>query len=187
MSEEFSMRRGLAWYVGQQGGDNSLTEEPGGPYLCEPPPEVVARCRYGAHLARLPWRDREYTLLFFVDPATQRFFAQPHPESAAVSQVDWGVPDARASRSFAEARKFARRAYGKQGEDENPSMAPWWEDFTSWRKPSVPPPPVDLPGNPARAYEGSGWRGWGDWLLTPPPKKKKRKSTARKSRRARTA
>jgi superfamily II DNA or RNA helicase len=41
-----------------------------------------------------------------------------------------------------------------------------WREFLRGEHPDLPKRPVDVPGNPARAYSGTGWAGWGDWLGT---------------------
>lgn len=53
--------------------------------------------------------------------------------------------------SFEDARKFAR-SLGLNGQIE------WQKWITSGERPS------DIPSNPARVYQNSGWINWGDWL-----------------------
>ena len=56
-------------------------------------------------------------------------------------------------RPFKEAREFARSLDLKSGEE--------WQRYSKSGE-----RPADIPGDPTKAYKGSGWQGWGDWLGT---------------------
>ena len=141
-------------------------------YLCEPPPTHLQRCRYAGHLASVSAGSRGITVLYYVDPLTRRFYAQPHPNSPAAAERDWGVQRA-PQRPLAEARTFARATFGAWKGDEE-TLRAWWAEYAGWRKDQFPPPPLDIPGDPASAYGSSGWTSFKDWLLTPrKPKKSK--------------
>lgn len=167
----------LAWYVGRQAKDNSVEDGPSEPYLCELPVNVPERCRYGAHLGRLRWRDREFTVIYYADPDARRFYAQPHPEAEAAPE--WGLTNHRVDRPFPEALAFVRSVFAHLTKAERDHVKEkhlwerWWKEYASWRKDYLPPPPLDIPADPASAYRDSGWSSYQDWLWLEPPKKKK--------------
>lgn len=63
-------------------------------------------------------------------------------------------------RSFIEAREFAQ-SLRLQGQTD------WQKWIKSGKRPS------DIPSNPARVYQDSGWKNWGDWLGTHPHRNRK--------------
>ena len=61
-------------------------------------------------------------------------------------------------RPFLEAREFVHEL-GLKSTDV-------WREYCQGKINITPTRPLDIPSNPNRAYEDSGWIGWGDWLGT---------------------
>jgi superfamily II DNA or RNA helicase len=61
-------------------------------------------------------------------------------------------------RPFSEAREFVHKL-GLKSTDV-------WREYCQGKINITPTRPLDIPSNPNRAYEDSGWIGWGDWLGT---------------------
>ena len=59
-------------------------------------------------------------------------------------------------RPFEEAREFAN-SLGLNSTDD-------WREYCQGNLNITPARPLDIPTNPNRTYEDSGWIGWGDWL-----------------------
>ena len=72
--------------------------------------------------------------------------------------ADWlGYEDVRTPwRGFDQAREFAR-ALKLRGQQH-------WKAYCSGKRPELPAKPDDIPAAPWKAYDGTGWISWGDWL-----------------------
>jgi hypothetical protein len=177
--ESLGLKQGIAWYAGTQNRDNSINAPPPVPYLCDVPAAAVPRARWAARTGLLRVEGRDLMVHYFVDPETQRLFAQPHPDFLAASQRDWGVADPHAQFPFELARDTARWIY-RMARGTTKRHEQWWRDYTTGRKGEGPPIPFGLPVDPSDAYQNQGWISFKDWLVKPRPLCKRRSDKASK-------
>jgi hypothetical protein len=184
----YALKPGIAWYAGTQARDNSISDAPPAPYLCLPSADAVRRAWYAAAIGTMVAERHELIVLYFVDPETRYLYAQPHPDTAAASERDWGIAEPHAQLPFEPARDTARwiyklsrvNAFAKgQGEAEAQGDADgeaqpqaktheqWWRSYVAAQEPNAPPFPLGLPVDPEAAYRDQGWINLKDWLVKP--------------------
>jgi hypothetical protein len=92
--------------------------------------------------------------------------ANPHVTYAGIGWIsmrDWlgttaATFRAKRYRDFDAARDFAHRLDLKSFDE--------WRAYAANRRPDLGKRPVDIPGDPSKVYQDTGWRTWGDWLGT---------------------
>ena len=185
MTGRFTAKAELVWYVGKQNDDNSLDAL--APYLYALPPPAAKRCRCAAHLASITIGDRALTVVYYVDPKDRHIYAQPHPDSDGFRYANWGLARP-AQRDFEDARTFARALFRRPDAEASTQYERWWNRYAAGEMPHLPPQPLDIPSDPARAYQGAGWKSFEDWLVVPKKKdREKQKASKKKKARAATA
>jgi hypothetical protein len=177
--ESYALKPGIAWYAGTQAGDNDISEPPPVEYLCSVAAGVAERAWYGARIGNLSAEGREITVLYFVDPETRRIYAQPHPDTGAATQREWGVSDPYAGLPFELARETARWIF-KVSKGRTKDHEAWWLRYMAGSEPGGPPIPFGLAANPDHVYRDQGWIGFTDWLV--PPRLSRKPNTGKPKR-----
>lgn len=177
----YALKPGIAWYAGKQDRDNSISEPPAQPYLCSVPADAVPRAWHAARIGIVHAEGHEFTIVYFVDPETQHLYAQPHPNTGAASDADWGIADPRAPWAFEAAREAARWIYRVVKRPTTKKHHEWWQRYVTTPEPFDPPIPLALATDPEDVYRDRGWKGFKDWIITPRPRKRKTDGAAPKS------